>query len=833
MASITTRAGKGSPLTNAEVDANFTNLNTELGQKLVAASNLSDLGSAATARTNLGLAIGTNVQAWDADLDAIAALAGTAGLLRKTAANTWSLDTATYLTGNQSISVSGDASGSGTTAISLTLANSGVTAGTYTKVTVDAKGRVTVGASLASADLPTYTGTLTSSQVTTALGFTPYNSTNPNGYITSSALSSYLPLTGGTISTTNSTGSLAISDAGTSGANLKLTGNGATTPSKTIRAFSGNLSIVNNAYSAEIFTLSDAGVITNSTWNGATVGVAYGGTGATTLTGLVKGNGTSAFTAAVAGTDYVVPSALTSYAPLASPTFTGTPAAPTAAVDTNTTQIATTAYVIGQGYLKSATASSTYQTISGMSSYLTTATAASTYLPLAGGTLTGNLTFSGSNLRITGDFTSATRMYVQTSTANGNTFFAVLPNGTSTNSQLQVFGSSDPSNASYGTMTINASALQIQSVATGTGTLLPFRIMMSSTEAMRVSTAANVLIGTITDNATDKLQVAGTGNFTGAVTAASFTGNASSASRWATARTQSLTGDVTGSASVDGSANWSITTTLANSGVVAGTYNNVTVNAKGLVTGGSNVSYLTGNQSITVSGDASGSGTTAISLTLANSGVTAGTYTKVTVDAKGRVTTGASLASADLPTYTGTLTSGQVTTALGFTPYNSTNPSGYITTGAANTFTATQTFSGTSSTLGAVLNDVAEVATVSATAATGTIAYDVTTQSVLFYTTNASGNFTVNFRGSSGTSLNTLMSTGQSLTVAFLVTNGATAFFNNAVQVDGTTTGVTTRWQGGTAPAAGNASSVDAYVYSIIKTANATFSVFAAQTRFA
>ena len=155
--------------------------------------------TAANARTNLGLAIGSNVQAWDADLDAIAALAGTSGFLKKTAANTWSLDTNTYLTGNQTITVSGDATGSGATSVALTLANSGVTTGTYTKVTVDAKGRVTTGASLASADLPTYTGTITSSQVTTALGFTPYNSTNPSGYITSSALSSYLPLSGGTL----------------------------------------------------------------------------------------------------------------------------------------------------------------------------------------------------------------------------------------------------------------------------------------------------------------------------------------------------------------------------------------------------------------------------------------------------------------------------------------------------------------------------------------------------------------------------------------------------------------------------------------------------------
>lgn len=84
-------------------------------------------------------------QPLDADLTAIAALAGTSGLLKKTGADTWTLDTSTYLTENQSITVSGDASGSGSTSISLTLANSGVSAGTYKSVTVDAKGRVTAG----------------------------------------------------------------------------------------------------------------------------------------------------------------------------------------------------------------------------------------------------------------------------------------------------------------------------------------------------------------------------------------------------------------------------------------------------------------------------------------------------------------------------------------------------------------------------------------------------------------------------------------------------------------------------------------------------------------
>jgi hypothetical protein len=162
---------------------------------------------------------------------------------------------------------------------------------------------------------------------------------------------------------------------------------------------------------------------------------------------------------------------------------------------------------------------------------------------------------------------------------------------------------------------------------------------------------------------------------------------------------------------------------------------------------------------------------------------------------------------------------------------NATAGTDYVAPGTATTFTATQTFSGTSSATAIVLNDAAEVATVSATAATGTINYDITTQAVLYYTSNASANWTVNFRGSSGTSLNTLMTTGQSMTVAFLVTQGSTAYYNSAVQVDGTTSGVTTRWLGG-APTAGNASGIDSYRYLIIKTGSATFTVLASNTQF-
>jgi hypothetical protein len=157
----------------------------------------------------------------------------------------------------------------------------------------------------------------------------------------------------------------------------------------------------------------------------------------------------------------------------------------------------------------------------------------------------------------------------------------------------------------------------------------------------------------------------------------------------------------------------------------------------------------------------------------------------------------------------------------------------YVAPGTATTFTALQTFAGTSSNLDLKTSNIIETATVSATAATGTINYDVTTQSVLYYTTNASANWTVNFRGSVGTSLNTVMATGESLSVTFLVTQGATAYYNSAIQIDGTATGVTVDWQGGTAPTTGNASSIDSYTYVIIKTGSATYLVLATQTRFA
>lgn len=124
-----------------------------------------------------------------------------------------------------------------------------------------------------------------------------------------------------------------------------------------------------------------------------------------------------------------------------------------------------------------------------------------------------------------------------------------------------------------------------------------------------------------------------------------------------------------------------------------------------------------------------------------------------------------------------------------------------------------------------------EKATISATAATGVIAYDALTQAVLYYTSNATANWTPNIRGNSGTTLNSTLAVGQSITVAFMVTQGATAYYASAHQIDGVS--VTPKWQGGTAPTTGNINGIDAYTYTIIKTAaTPTYVMLAAQTQF-
>jgi hypothetical protein len=119
-----------------------------------------------------------------------------------------------------------------------------------------------------------------------------------------------------------------------------------------------------------------------------------------------------------------------------------------------------------------------------------------------------------------------------------------------------------------------------------------------------------------------------------------------------------------------------------------------------------------------------------------------------------------------------------------------------------------------------------------ASAATGVINFDLLTSTVWYYTSNATADHTLNFRGNSGTTLNSMLTVGDSISAIWLNTNGTTAYRPTVFQIDGSA--VTPRWSGGTAPASGNSSSIDAYSFTIVKTAaTPTYVVLAGQTRFA
>jgi hypothetical protein len=129
-----------------------------------------------------------------------------------------------------------------------------------------------------------------------------------------------------------------------------------------------------------------------------------------------------------------------------------------------------------------------------------------------------------------------------------------------------------------------------------------------------------------------------------------------------------------------------------------------------------------------------------------------------------------------------------------------------------------------------VIKGFEEDVNVVAAAATGTINFDVSTASVWYYTSNATANHTLNFRYSSGATLSSVLAVGDAITLVWLNTNGATAYYPNVIQIDGST--VTPKVPA--AISAGNASAIDAYVFTIIKTAaTPTYTVLETQTKFA
>ena len=481
------------------------------------------------------------------------------------------------------------------------------------------------------------------------------------------------------------------------------------------------------------------------------------------------------------------------------------------------------------------------------------------------GTSVGLNVGAGKTLAVAGTLTATgttnlTSPAVTTSLTTPSTTFALV-NATATTVNLAGAATALNLGAATGTLTVANTTLAAKAITasttlavTGTSTLTGAVTATAGVTGPLTSSSVAITGGSIT-GITD-LAVADGG--TGASTAAAALNNllpsqTSAANKYlqsdgtnASWDAVSLsTADITGTLGVANGGTGQ--TSFTNGQLLIGNSTGNTLTPATL-TAGSGVTITNGSGAITVAFTGPGAGS--VTSVDVSGGTTGLTTSGGPITSSGTVTLAGTLAVANggtslttltannvilgngtsTPLFVAPSTNGNVLTSNG-TTWASTAPAAGFSTSADNTFTGTQSFAGTSAKLAEVLTNAAEVATVSATAATGTINYDVTTQSVLYYTSNASANWTVNFRASSGTSLNTAMSTGQSVTAAFLVTQGSTAYYNSVVQVDGST--VTPKYQGGTAYAAGNASSVDVYMYTIVKTGNAAFTVFTSQTKFA
>lgn len=157
-------------------------------------------------------------------------------------------------------------------------------------------------------------------------------------------------------------------------------------------------------------------------------------------------------------------------------------------------------------------------------------------------------------------------------------------------------------------------------------------------------------------------------------------------------------------------------------------------------------------------------------------------------------------------------------TSIQSTPIGATTPS----SGAFTALSATGTTS---------VYEMVEKAAISTSGLSGTVNFNALDGAVVYVTANATGNWTLNLRGDGSVQFNSMLATGDTFTFVVMATQGATAYYQSGMQIDGTS--VTPKWSGGTAPAAGNASSIDVYTFVVVKTASATFTVLASQTKFA
>ncbi len=325
----------------------------------------------------------------------------------------------------------------------------------------------------------------------------------------------------------------------------------------------------------------------------------------------------------------------------------------------------------------------------------------------------------------------------------------------------------------------------------------------------------------------------GTAPFTVASTTAVANLQAATASKWHTARTITLAGDLSGSVSIDGSGDVTLTATVETDKVALGTDTTGNYVATAGVSGnGLSGSSTTEGGTFTVSSNATENNTgSTIVFRDASGNFSAGTITATafTGPASQVALTATTTNAAHYVTFVDSTTGNENIRTDADLAYNpSTN---ILTAGTFSGIISGSTVSASSTaTLGA---STIEAVNVVPSALTGAITLDAKTNSVHYYTANAAANWTLNFRGDGSTTMNTFLTTGQSVTVVLLATQGGSAFYPTAFTIDGTAVGVTVEWLGGAAPTGGNASGVDSYSFTIIKTAASTYTVFASQARFA
>jgi hypothetical protein len=238
-----------------------------------------------------------------------------------------------------------------------------------------------------------------------------------------------------------------------------------------------------------------------------------------------------------------------------------------------------------------------------------------------------------------------------------------------------------------------------------------------------------------------------------------------------------------------------------------GTNTNIQYNNSGALAGATNFTYTEASGNIVVGASTPSTSTTTGALVV---GGGIGVSNNLNVGGNISVTNNASIGG--IASITGnTNISGNLTIAGNVT-------SNLSITGVTQHFNYTTVYS------------IFEQANITAVAPTGPISVDVMTAPVVYFTSNAAANVTVNIRGNSTTSLNSILGIGQSATIAIVWQNPATPYYPSTIQVDGSS--ITPAWQGASAPTKGNANSTDIYSYTIFKKSNAVFTILASQTQY-